>query len=137
MARTIKFPESSKISQKHRYILLLLLLLLLSVTMIMNNCFKLGFDIHYLSISYPRCLQDHIDIVSHLDFRYFDLVKHGSQGHDSKNNMIYICSRHAQNRYYGFSFESLAPILLLSDYYHLIIGQMIKFYSRWQYDWFS
>ena len=38
--------------------------------------------------------------------------------------------RHAQDQYYSFSFESFAPILQISDYYHLIIGQMIKFYSR-------
>ena len=105
--------------------------------MIMNNWFKLGFDVHHWSISYPRCLQDHIDAASHLDFGYFDLVNpidqvnHSSQGSDSKNNMIYICFRHAKNQYYGFSFESLAPVLLISGYYHLIIGQMIKFYSRW------
>ena len=54
-----------------------------------------------------------------------------------KSNMIYICSRHAQDQYYGFNFENLAPVLLISDYYHLIIGQMIKFYFGWQYDWFS
>ena len=73
--------------------------------MIMNNWFKLSFDIHHWSISYPWCLQDHIDVVSHLDFGYVDLVnlvdqvKHSSQGNDSKNNMIYICSRHAQDQY--------------------------------------
>ena len=61
----------------------------------------------------------------------FDQFKHGSQGSDSKNNMVYICSRHAQDQYYGFSFESLAPDLLISDYYHSIIGQIIKFYYRW------
>ena len=84
-----------------------------------------------------------MDTVSHLQFGYFDLVnpvdqvKHGSQGSDSKNNMIHVYSRHAQDQYCGFSFESLAPVLMISDYYHLIIGQMIRFYSRWQYDWFS
>ena len=86
---------------------------------------------------------DHLCLASHLQFWYFDLVnlvdqvKHGSQGSDSENNMVYICFRHAQDQYYGFSFESLALVLLISDYYHLIIGQMIKFYSRWQYVWFS
>ena len=46
----------------------------------------LGFDIHYSSISYPGCLQDHMDTASHLQFGYFDLVnpanqvKHDSQG---------------------------------------------------------
>ena len=45
-----------------------------------------------------------------------------------KYNMVYICSRHAQDQYCGFSFESLAPILQKNDYYLLIIGQMIKFY---------
>ena len=105
--------------------------------MILNNWSKFGFDTHYWSISYPGCLQDHIDTVSHLQFVYFDLVNpvdqfnHGSQGSDSKYNMIYICSRHAQDQYCGFSFESLAPSLTISDYYHFIIGQMIKFYYRW------
>ena len=51
MAWTSRLPESSKILQNHRYILLLLLLLF--VNMIMNNWFKLGFDIHHWSISYP------------------------------------------------------------------------------------
>ena len=46
-----------------------------------------------------------------------DQVKHSSQGGDSKNNMVYICSRHAQDQYCGFSFESLAPVLLISDYW--------------------
>ena len=88
-------------------------------------------------------LKNHIDAVSNLDFQYFDLVnpvnedKQGSEGSDSKYNMVYICSRHAQDQYYSFSFESLAPFLMISAYYHLIIGQMIKFYSRSQYDWFS
>ena len=68
---------------------------------------------------------------------WVDQVKHGSQGSDSENNMGYICSKHAQDQYYGFSFESLAPVLLISDYYPLIIAQMIKFYYRWQYVWFS
>ena len=88
-------------------------------------------------------LQDHMDTISHLQFGYLDLVnlvdqvKHGSQGSDSKYNMIYICSRHAHDQYCGFSFESLAPVVLKSDYYHFIIDQMIKFYYRWQYDEFS
>ena len=88
MAWTSILPESSKILQKHRYILLLLLLLF--VTMIMNNWFKFAFDIHHWSISYLGWLQDHIGIVSHLDFGYFDLVNpvdqvnHVSQGSDSK-----------------------------------------------------
>ena len=90
----------------------------------------LGFDIHYWSISYLGCLQDHMDTVSHLQFGYLDLVKpvdqvkHDSQGSDSKCNLVYICSRHTQDC--GFSFESLSPVLLISDYYHFIIGQMIK-----------
>ena len=54
-----------------------------------------------------------------------------------KYNMVYICYRHAQDQYCGFNFESLASVLQKSYYYHLNIGQMIKFYSRWQYDWFS
>ena len=54
-----------------------------------------------------------------------------------KNNMVYICSRTAQDQYCGFSFESLAPVLLKSDYYLFIIGQMIKLYYRWQYVWSS
>ena len=78
-----------------------------------------------------------MDTISHLQFGYFDMVnpidqvKHGSQGSDSKTNMDYICFRHAQDQYYGFRFESLAPDLLISDYYHFIIGQMIKFYYIW------
>ena len=86
MEWTSKLPESSKILQKHRYISLLLLF----VTMIMNNWFKFGFDIHHWSISYLGWLQDHIDTISHLDFGYFDLVNpvyqvnHVSQGSDSK-----------------------------------------------------
>ena len=82
-------------------------------------------------------MQYRIGIVSHLQFGYFDpvnpvdQVKNSYQGSDSKNNIAYICSRHAQNQYYGFSFESLAPNLMISDYYHFIIGQMIKFYYRW------
>ena len=109
----------------------------------MNNWFKLGFEIHYWIIAYLGCLQNHIDTVPHLDFGYFDLVnsvdqvKHSSQGSDSKFNLVYICSRHAEDQYCGFSFESLAPGLLKSDYYILIIGQMIKFYYRWQYVGFS
>ena len=81
-------------------------------------------------------MQDHIGMVSHLQFGYFDMVnpvdqvKHGFQGNDSKNNNAYICPRHAQDQYCGFNFESLAPVLLKSDYYHLISGQMIKFYYR-------
>ena len=81
-------------------------------------------------------MQDHIGIVSHLQFGYFDLVnpvdqvKHGSQGSDSKNNMVYICSRHTQDQYYGFSFDISALYLVISDYYHFIIGQMIKFYYK-------
>ena len=39
------------------------------------------------------------------------------------NNMFYICSRHAQDQYYGLSFESLAPILLISYYCHLILAK--------------
>ena len=118
-------------------------LLLLLLPWVWITWFKLGFDIHHWSIFYLGYMQDHIGTVSHLQFGYFDLVnpvdqvKHGSQGSDSKNNIAYICSRHAQDQYCGFSFESLALVLLISDYYHLIIGQMIKFYSRWQYDWFS
>ena len=83
-------------------------------------------------------MQDHIGTVSHLHFGYFDLVnlfdqvKHGSQGSDSKNNITYMCSKHAQDQYCGFSFESLSPDLMSSDYYHFIIGQMIKFYYKWQ-----
>ena len=60
----------------------------------------------------------------------FDQVKHSSQGSDSKNNMAYICSRDAQDQFHGFSFESLAPDLLINDYYHFIIGQMIKIYYK-------
>ena len=88
-------------------------------------------------------MQDHIHTVSHLQFGYFDLVnpvdqvKHGSQGSDSANNMVYICSRHAKHQYYGLGFEILAPYLQISDYYHFIIGQMIKFYYREQGFWFS
>ena len=111
--------------------------------MIMNKWLKLGFAIHHWSISYLGMWQDHTGTVSHLDFGYFDLVNpidqvnHGSQGSDSKNNNTYICSRHAQDQYCDLSFLRLAPVLQISDYYHLIIGQMIKFYSKWQYDWFS
>ena len=88
-------------------------------------------------------MHDHIGTVSHLQFGYFDLVnpvdqvKHGSQGIDSKKNIAYICSRHAKDQYFGFNFESLEPVLLISDYYHLIIGQLIKFYYKWQYVEFS
>ena len=100
----------------------------------MNNWFKFGFGIHHWSISYLGWLQDHIDAVSHLDFGYFDLVnpddqvKHGSQGSDSKNNLVYICSKHAQDQYCGLSFQSLALDLMISDYYHFIFDQMINFY---------
>ena len=86
MAWASRFPEDSKIFQKQRYILLLLLL----VTMIMNNWLKLGFDIHYWSMSYLGMWQDHTSTVSHFDFGYFDLVNpvdqvnHISQGSDSK-----------------------------------------------------
>ena len=82
-------------------------------------------------------MQVQLNSVSHFQFGYFDLVnpvdqvKHGSQGSASKNGMVYICSRHAQDQYYGFSFESLALDLLISDYYHFIISQMIKFYYKW------
>ena len=75
-----------------------------------------------------------MDTVSHLQFGYFDLVnpidqvKHGSQGNGSENNIVCICSRHAQYQYSSFRFESLALDLLINDYYHFIIGQMIKFY---------
>ena len=98
--------------------------------------FKLGFDIHHRSISYPGCLQDHSDAVSHLQLGYFDLVnsvdqvKHGSQGNDSKNNMVYICSKHAQNQYCSFSFESLAPDPLISDYYHFILAKWSNFITH-------
>ena len=67
---------------------------------------------------------------SHFQFGYFDLVntvdqvKHGSQGSDYKFGSAYICSRHAQDQYYGFSF-SLASDCMISDYYHFIIGQII------------
>ena len=44
-----------------------------------------------------------------------------------KYNMAYICSKHAQDQYCILSFESLAPVLQKSDYYHLIIGQMTYF----------
>ena len=47
-----------------------------------------------------------------------------------KYNMVYICSKHAQDQYCGFIFDSLASDLTISDYYHLIMGQMIKFYYR-------
>ena len=58
--------------------------------MIMNNWLNLGFYIHHWSMSYVGMWQDHTGTVSHLDFRYFDLVNpvdqvnHGSQGSDSK-----------------------------------------------------
>ena len=84
-----------------------------------------------------------MDAVSHLQFGYFDLVnpvdqvKHGSLGSDSENNMVYICSKHAQDQYCGFSFESLALDLMISDYYHFNIGQMINFNYRLQTFWFS
>ena len=48
-----------------------------------------------------------------------------------KSNMVYICSKNSQDQYYGISFESLALVLLKSDYYHFIIGQIIKFYYKW------
>ena len=54
-----------------------------------------------------------------------------------KYNMVYICSKHAQDQYCILSFKSLASVLYKSDYYLLIIGQMIIFYSKWQYDWSS
>ena len=61
--------------------------------MIVNNWLKFGFDIHHWSISYLRWLQDHIGMLSHLDFGYFDLVnlldqvKHGSQYSGSKTTL--------------------------------------------------
>ena len=73
-------------------------------------------------------MQDHICTVYHIQFGYFDLVnpieqvKHGSEGSDSKNNIAYICSRHAQDQNCSFSFENLASVLKKSDYYHLIMG---------------
>ena len=70
-------------------------------------------------------------------FEGVNFIVNSSQGSDSKYNMVYICSKHAQDQYRGFSFESMASVLLISDYYHLIIGQMIKFYYRWQYVGFS
>ena len=141
MAWTSRLLGSFKILQKHRYILLLLLLLF--VAMIMNNSFKFGFDIHYWSISYCGCYR--IILIQFLTFSLGTLTWSTQltksitvpKAVTKKKNMIYICSKHAQDQYYGFSFENLAPILLISDYYHLIIGQMIKFYFRWQYDLFS
>ena len=59
-----------------------------------------GFGIHYWSIYYLGWLQDHIYTISHLNFGYFDLVnpvdqvKH-SKAVTPKNNIAYICSRHA------------------------------------------
>ena len=56
----------------------------------MNNCFKLGSDIHHLNMAYLGILQDHTSTVSHLDFGYFDRVNsvdrvnHVSQHSDSK-----------------------------------------------------
>ena len=41
----------------------------------------------------------------------FDQVKHSSQGSDSKYNMVYICSRHTQDKYCIFGFKSLALVL--------------------------
>ena len=105
--------------------------------MFLNSMIEVGFYYTPWSSSYLGCMQDHIGTISHLQFGYFDLVnlvdqvKHGSQGSDSKN-MAYICSRLAQDQYCGSSFESLAPDLMISDYYHFIIGQLIKFYYRWQ-----
>ena len=58
--------------------------------MIMNNRLKLGSDIHHWSMAYIGMLQDHIGMLSHLDFGYFervnlvDRVNHVSQGSDSK-----------------------------------------------------
>ena len=84
-------------------------------------------------------MQDHIGTASHLQFGYFDLVnpvdqvKHDSQGSDSKNSIAYICSRHAQDQYYGFSFQSLASDCIIIDYYHFIIGQIIFFITDGSY----
>ena len=71
MAWTCIVPKGSKIFQKYRYILLLLLL---SSPWLSITWLKLRFDIHHWSISYPWCLQDHMDTVSHFQFGYFDLV---------------------------------------------------------------
>ena len=49
-----------------------------------------------------------------------------------KIDIAYIYYRHAQDQYRSFSFQNLAPDLLINDYYHFITGQMIKFYYRWQ-----
>ena len=82
-------------------------------------------------------MRDHIDTVSHLQFGYFDMVnpidqvKHGSQGNESKNNSAYSYSIHAQDQYCGFNFGSLTTNFMISDYYHFIIGQMIKFDYIW------
>ena len=85
--------------------------------MIMNNWFEFGFHIHYWSSSYLGWLQDHIGMLSHLDFGYFawstQLTKSITfpKAVTQKYNMVYICSKHAQDQYCGFSFESLAPVL--------------------------
>ena len=78
-------------------------------------------------------MQDHIGTVYRLQFGYFDRVnpvnqvKHSSQGNDSKNNIAYICPKHAQDQYCGFSFQSLALDLMISDYYHFIIAKWSNF----------
>ena len=79
-------------------------------------------------MSYLGMWQDHTGTVSHLDFGYFDLVTKlitVPKAVTQKYNMVYICSRHAKDQYCGFSFESLALVLQKSDYYHLIIGQIV------------
>ena len=54
-----------------------------------------------------------------------------------KHNCAYIYSKHAQDQYYGFNFQSLALDLMINDYYHFIIGQMINFYYKSQAFLFS
>ena len=81
-------------------------------------------------------MQVQLSLVSHFQFGYFDLVnsvdqvKHSSQGSGYKFDSAYIYSKHTQDQYCGHSFQSLALDLMISDYYHFIIGQMINFYYK-------
>ena len=112
--------------------------LIIIVTMIMNNI-NLSLVLIYTVAAFLTLDAYRIIWIPFLTFSLgtltwstqFDQVKHDSQGSDSKCNLVHICSRHAHDQYCGFSFESLALVLLISDYYHLIIDQMIKFYYRW------